>query len=154
DPTQLRSRAAAFHLPRRVADTEVRRPLSAGIGRRTRHDRNPRLGRNGFAEIDSTAAPDREHAVADTRRCLRDLIRRNLCPARTGSNTQPPVGPPLAGDQERFVDAEVAEHAWKLAESPADDHVGRCSCAYSRNARAACVSVRPLARARKISRTG
>src|SRR5439155_13136489 len=62
--------------------------------------------------------------------------------------------PPVARDEQRPLDVELGENRGELAEVPADDHVGRRERANSTNAWAARVSARPLARTRKISRTG
>src|SRR5438094_2452206 len=81
-------------------------------------------------------------------------MRRNLGPKRRGTHAQVRSGPALARDEQRLSDSKLAEHAGELGETPADDHAGRCSRAKETNARATRVSLRPLPRARKISRTG
>src|SRR6266705_1284492 len=84
----------------------------------------------------------------------RDLIRRYFRPARRRAHAETPVRPPLARNQQRPPDAQLGEHGGQLAQAPPDDHDGSCSRANATNARAARVSLRPLARASKISRTG
>src|SRR5439155_16418339 len=104
--------------------------------------------------VDRAPPADCDDAVARLLRGSRNLIRGNFRPARRRAHAEAPVYPPLARDEERPPDAQLGEHGGQFAQPPPDDHDGRCSRANATNARAARVSLRPLARASKISRTG
>src|SRR5205814_9210185 len=77
-----------------------------------------------------------------------------LAPASRGFERQLLPGPARACDEERRLDPELARDVGELGQAPADDHRGSRARAYSRKARAARVSLRPVARATTISRTG
>ena len=64
-------RAAAAHLPLRVAHAVVRRPLGTRVRRRHRHERHARRRRDRLAEIDRAAAAERDDAAAAPARLRR-----------------------------------------------------------------------------------
>src|SRR5947208_5234807 len=150
----MRSRTAASHLPLRVADAEVGRPLRARVRRRDGDERKLGFGRDRLAQIDRAAAADCNDPVARLLRRVGDPFRGHLGPACPRPNSELGLVPAVARDEERLGDAQLREHHGQLADAPADDHAGTRSRANETNARAARVSLRPLERARKISRTG
>ena len=56
-----------------------------------------------------------------------DLIRRDLRPPGSRPHAQAAIRPPIARHEQGPADAQLREHRGKLAQTPTDDHEGRCS---------------------------
>ena len=155
DPGRMGVGAASAQLPGEIADAVERRPLGAGVRRRDRHERPPRLRRHRLSEVDRAPTPEREHDVGAAREpgYALDLVRGRARPGVDRLEREGEIEPAVRGDQVRVVRPELVEHIRKLVEPPADDHASR-SRAKATNASVARVEARPAARTSTISRAG